>query len=294
MLDSELNGRDDRAIRGVVPPLPLAHGELSERDAAELRALKLLVQRRLGFNCDGYKEPCLRRRIGVRMRARGMHRYADYAALLERDRDEYHRLLDAVTINVSKFFRNNDVWDAVRSQVLPALFELNTPKVRIWSAGCAGGEEPYTLAMLLLEYAEAHGRSADLARFEILGTDIDPRILAAAARGEYAEFSFSETPAYARDRFFVGNRVRDEVRRLVRFQQMDLLKAEYPKHRHLVVCRNVIIYFARSVQEQLFGRLHAALSPGGFLVLGKVETLFGTGAPLFRSMASRERIFVRP
>jgi len=294
MHDNQLNGRVDGAQRGVVPPLPLAQGELSERDAAELRALKQLVQQRLGFNCDGYKEPCLRRRIAVRMRARGLHSYAAYADLLERDPDEYHRLLDAVTINVSKFYRNNDVWDAIRAQVLPQLFALNVPKIHMWSAGCAGGEEPYTLAMLLIEYAEANGLSGELGRFEILGTDIDSRSLATATRGEYTDFAFTETPAYARERFFTGNRVRDDVRRLVRFERLDLLNDTYPKHRHLVLCRNVIIYFARSIQVQLFGRFHEALSPGGFLVLGKVETLFGTGLPLFRSIASRERIFVRP
>jgi len=292
MPDQPQGERADRGP-GAVPPLPLAQGELSERDAAELRALKRLVRLRLGFNCDGYKEPCLRRRIAVRMRARGLHSYADYATLLERDPDEYQRLLDAVTINVSKFFRNNEVWDSVRSLVLPLLFELDEP-VRIWSAGCAGGEEPYTVSMLLIEYAEANGLTGELGRFEVLGTDIDPRSLATAARGEYTDFAFTETPPAERERFFTGGRVRDEVRRLVRFETLDLLKDEYPKERHVVLCRNVIIYFARSIQEQLFQRFHGAISPGGFLVLGKVETLFGSGVPLFRSIASRERVFVRP
>lgn len=293
MLDSESVERDDRARRPV-PSLPLAYGELSAEDAAELQQLKRLVQHRLGLYCEGYKEPCLRRRIAVRMRARGLHRYSDYAALLERDHDEYHRLLDAVTINVSKFFRNNEVWHTIRTRVLPALFDLDVPQVRIWSAGCAGGEEPYTLAMLLVEHAEAHGRTSDLERFDILGTDIDPRVLGTAVRGEYSDFSFSEIPAYARERYFDENRVRDEIRSMVRFERLDLLKPEYPRDLHLIVCRNVIIYFARAVQHQLFGWFHEALVPGGFLVMGKVETLFGAAAPLFRPIASRERIFVRP
>lgn len=279
--------------RGIVPPLPLARGDLSEQDAAELRALKQLVHRRIGLDFDGYKEPCLRRRIAVRMRARSLHSYAAYADLLERDPDECQRLLDAVTINVSKFFRNNEVWDAIREHVLPSLFALDVPRVRLWSAGCAGGEEAYTAAMLLIEYARANGLTGELKRFEILGTDLDRDSLATAVRGEYTEFAFTEIPAWARERFFVGNRVRDEVRELVRFDRLNLLDDPYPKHRHLILCRNVIIYFARAVQVQLFERFHEALSPGGFLVLGKVETLFGAGLPLFHSVASRERIFVR-
>jgi len=292
-MQDNLDGHVDGALRGVVPPLPLARGELSDRDAAELHALKQLVRLRIGLDFEGYKEPCLRRRIAVRMRARGLHSYSAYADLLERDPDEYQRLLDAVTINVSKFFRNNEVWDAIRAHVLPALFALGEPVVRMWSAGCAGGEEPYTLAMQLIEYAEANGLARELPRFEILGTDLDARSLLTAQRGEYTDFAFTETPAWARERFFTGNRVRDEVRRLVKFERMDLLNDPYPPGRHLVLCRNVIIYFARSVQVSLFERFHDALSPGGYLVLGKVETLFGTGLPLFRSVAGRERIFVR-
>ena len=98
---------------GRVYSLPLAQGELSEKDARELQDLKEQIRRDVGFYCDGYKEHCLRRRIAVRMRARGMHRYADYAALLLKDPQEYQKLRDAVTINVSKFYRNPEVWEAV-------------------------------------------------------------------------------------------------------------------------------------------------------------------------------------
>lgn len=274
--------------------LPLAYGDLHPDDASELERLKHAIEAMGGLLCRGYKERCLRRRIAVRMRARGVHRYAEYEALLRRDPTEYQRLLDTVTINVSKFYRNIEVWRALEEKVLPTLFALDDREVRIWSAGCAGGEEPYTIAMLLQEYAERKGLLPRLDRFRILATDIDRDSLASAARGEYAEFAFTEAPAAMRERWFEGaqrTQLRAEIRRRVRFEVLDLMRDRFPQAQHLILCRNVIIYFERDVQEQLFVRFNEALAPGGFLMLGKVETLFGSAASAYRPTANRERIF---
>lgn len=281
----------------ALPALPpgLAHGELNEADARQLRDLKDQIRRRVGFHCDGYKERCLRRRIGVRMRARGVHGYADYGALLEADPTEYQRLLDAVTINVSKFFRNADVWEIVRQRVIPALFALDVPFVNIWSAGSAAGEEAYTVAIMLLEYAQEHGH--DLSRFRIVGTDIDTETLAAARRAEYTAFAFSEIDDATRARWFEGDsltRLRPEVRRLVRFAELDLMSGSMPTKQHLILCRNVVIYFERPIQDDIFRRFHGSLARGGFLVLGKVEALFGGTSALFDVISTRHRIFTRP
>lgn len=275
----------------------LARGELSETDARELKALKALIQERSGFFCDGYKEKCLRRRLAVRMRALSLHRYADYAALLERDPAEYERFLSVVTINVSKFFRNYEVWERLRAEIVPELFALDAPEIRIWSAGCASGEEPYSVAMLLLEHARAHHLEDRLRRMRILATDIDRGILESARRAEYPQMALDETPATVRARWFrpVGSRYRlaEEVKRMVEFRPLDLLTEELPHGLHMALCRNVTIYFERDVQELLFRRLGEALEPGGILVLGKVETLFGAAARSFVPIASRERIFRR-
>lgn len=284
-----------QALPAVQSSLPLASGELSAEDAAELSALKRLIAERVGLDCAGYKERCLRRRIAVRMRARGLHRYREYARLLEHDAAEAERLLDAVMINVSKFFRNTEVWDAIRTHVVPWLFEADAPVVRLWSAGCAAGEEPYSLAILLHEYAAQHDLPLD--RFEILGTDVDQGALATARRGEYGTYALTETGDDVRDRWFEQEggtfRVRPEVRALVRFEPLDLLQDPFPAGLHLVICRNVIIYFERDVQDRLFQRFADALVPSGFLVLGKVETLFGANAAGFSVTANRERIFRR-
>jgi chemotaxis methyl-accepting protein methylase len=282
-----------------VPPSELLHalayGQLTERDREELAALKRVLEERLGFVGTGYKEKCLRRRIAVRMRARAVHRYADYAALLERDDAERRRLLDTLTINVSKFFRNAEVWELLRTRVLPDLARVPGREIRIWSAGSAAGEETYSLAILLLEMARE--RTLDLGRFHIVGTDIDGTVLAQAARGEYGPFAFGEIDPQLRERWFEGarlERVKPEVRRLATFEQLDLIRQPFPANQHLILCRNVIIYFERAVQEMLFRRFHESLAPGGYLVLGKVETLYGEMSKQFRALSSRERVFQKP
>jgi chemotaxis protein methyltransferase CheR len=283
-----------RATLPELPGLPLAYGDLPESDARELAALKSYVEAVGGLRCTGYKERCLRRRIAVRMRARGTHRYGDYEALLRDDPAEYQRLVDTVTINVSKFFRNPEVWTALETLVVPRLFALEVDEVRIWSAGCAGGEEPYTVAILLEEYARRHGRAGELGRFRILATDIDRESLAGAARGEFTDFAFTEAPPGLREQWFEpGRRARllPGIRERVEFRVIDLMRDPFPTGQHLVLCRNVIIYFERDVQERLFSRFREALAPDGFLVLGKVETLFGPATKLFRPVANRERIF---
>ena len=282
----------DPAPASAATPLPLAHGELDAGSAAELRELKEQILHVAGFQCESYKEKCLRRRIAVRMRARGVHTYADYGRLLAEDEEEYQRLLDTLTINVSKFYRNPEVWQVVQEQVLPELYALETARLRFWSAGCAGGEEPYSIAMLCHEYAEAHGHNRD--RHRILATDVDARILEFARRGEYASFAMTDIPERVRHRWFEPDttwRLRPEPKRHVRFERLDLLADPFPGRQHVIFCRNVIIYFERTLQEQLFHRFHEALLPGGFLVLGKVEALLGGSAGLFRPVANRQRVF---
>lgn len=274
--------------------LNLALGELSAADERELQALKAQIHADAGFFCWGYKERCLRRRIAIRMRARGIHRYGEYGALLRSDPQEYERLLAVLTVNVSKFFRNYEVWQIVAERVVPALFELDVPRVRIWSAGSAGGEEAYTIAILLREHAEQHQLMRRLSRFEIVGSDIDREILERARRAEYTELAFGEIPSELRERWFTGaskNKLRDEIRRMVEFGALDLLKDPLPGGQHLVFCRNVTIYFEREAQEEFMTRLRGTLAAGGYMVLGKVETLLGPLAREFRAISQRERIY---
>jgi chemotaxis protein methyltransferase CheR len=256
------------------------------------------ISRERGFGCASYKEKCLRRRIAVRMRARGVHTYGDYARLLDVDGGEYERLLDALTINVTKLFRNWEAYASIAENVVPALWHAETPRIRVWSAGCSSGDEPYSIAILFHRYAAVNGMLSQLQRLDILGTDIDKVSLEAATRGQFEEADFADTPAELRSRYFTADAphvVSQAIRQLVRFERRDLLGDPAPPgHHDLIICRNVLIYFDRETQERLFESFYRSLAPGGFLVLGKVETLLGPVRQRFAPVDARERIFRRP
>jgi chemotaxis protein methyltransferase CheR len=275
----------------------------SDADESGFRALLEQVARARGFSCANYKDGCLRRRIAVRMRACGVTSYVDYATLLTRDAAEYDRLIEVLTINVTRLYRDAEVWDAFADRVLPALWELGGPRFVAWSAACSSGEELYTLAALLHRHAERTGSVRRLAQTEVIGTDIDEPSLKKAARGAYDEPDFVEVPVALRDRYF-RPRIEDgatlhaavpELRAMVRTQRRDLLSESAPATGlQLITCRNVLIYFDRKSQEPLLQRFHDALLPGGVLVLGKVETLIGPSRALFEVVDQRQRIFRRP
>ena len=265
--------------------------------AGDFLALTQKISVDRGFRCASYKDKCLRRRIAVRMRANGVHTYDAYARVLDSDASEYDRLLDALTINVTKLFRNWDVYASMAANVVPALFHREVPAIRVWSAGCSTGDEPYSLAILFHRYAATSGMLAQIGRVRVLGSDIDRRCLDAAERGQFQDGDFADTPDELRRRYFSASApytVSQTIREMVRFERRDLL-SDPPPHgpHHLIVCRNVLIYFDRDTQERLFEMFHAALAPDGFLVLGKVETLLGRSRSRFASVDARERIFRR-
>jgi chemotaxis methyl-accepting protein methylase len=255
---------------------------------AALAALLAKIERR-GLLVTCYKQPCLRRRIAVRMRARGVHTYDAYALVLEAQPEEYDLLVDALTINVTKFFRNPETYALLRDRVVPDIVAGGRP-IAVWSAGCATGEEAYSLAILF--------REAGAARARIDATDLDPTALAFLERAEYPPAALEEVPTDARRRWFSDGppfRVAPEITRMVRSVRHDLTRDAAPRPPYqLVVCRNVVIYFDRPLQERLFQTFHDALEPGGWLLLGKVEALFGPARSLLRTEDARERLFRRP
>jgi chemotaxis protein methyltransferase CheR len=279
----------------VARPAPPPSATQLDREFEELTRK---ISRDRGFACASYKEKCLRRRIAVRMRARSVHTYADYARVLDSDGAEYDRLLDALTINVTKLFRNWSMYEVLAGVVVPTLWKVDTGSLHVWSAGCSSGEEPYSLAVLFHRYAATHNHLAHTSRLDVLGTDIDRASLASAERGAFGDGAFEETPPELRERYFTPAppfTIVPDIRRLVRFERRDLLE-EFPKVPggfQLISCRNVLIYFDRETQERLLMRFHEALAPGGYLVLGKVETLLGPVRSRFASIDARERIFRR-
>ena len=269
-------------------------GEMEDRD---LLAFLEKVRRERGLDCHQYKLNFLKRRLAVRLRARGVESYREYMRLL--DDEEYEKLFEALTINLSYFFRDDTTFEALRDKVLRPLLqekaEQGSRLVRVWSAGCAGGEEPYSVAIL---FHELLGGELQNWRIRILATDLDAGALERAKRGVYGEFSFRGVdPAYIA-RYFTRLSQREyaikpEIAAMVKFERRDLIADPPPRRLDLILCRNVLIYFSREQQRRLLRAFHSALNDGGYLVIGKTEVLMGTAARLFKPLDLKERIYIK-
>lgn len=271
---------------------PFVGSEFPEAEFLEVR--RLLLEKR-GFDLAMYKDRCIKRRIAARVRARGFNEAGSYLELLKRDEAEADALLAALTIHVTQFFRNPSTFALLKQQVLPALVRRVQAEggsvLKMWSVGCASGEEPYSLALLMQDM-----RPPGI-KIDILGTDISATILESARRGLYEEQRLAEVPAAVRKEYFIQEgreyRLTEPIRRMVRFEQHNILTApEYPRG-NLIICRNVLIYFSRAEQENILERFAAALPVGGVLVLGKAEMLLGPSRQLFCAEWADERIYRR-
>jgi chemotaxis protein methyltransferase CheR len=266
-------------------------------DDAAFAALTRKISREAGLSLDAYKDKCLRRRIAVRMRACGALTFLDYQAVLDRSPAEYERLKDAITINVTRFYRNADTWNLLRGGLLQEVCERDG-EIRAWSAGCSSGEEPYTLAVLMADHFDRQGRPERLDRVTVDATDIDRQCLERAQTGCYRREALVEVPADLAQKYFEDagdeRRVIERVRRRVVVHPLDL-SSEPPLRRNyqLILCRNVVIYFERATQKRVFLAFADALAPGGILVLGKVESLFGLARERLTLLDPRERVYRR-
>ncbi len=272
---------------------------MSAVDEAAFAELARKISEGSGFVLEAYKDKCIRRRIAVRMRACGVHTYADYQALLDASPVEYERLRDALTINVTRFYRNAETWNRIRNDLLPGLCGRPNGELRAWSAGCSSGEEPYTLAALIADRLERDGRPDQLQRVAIDATDVDRVSLERARAARYRAEGVVEMPAELVRAYLEPDgleyRVTERVRRRVFVRRLDLSREPPPRTDYdLILCRNVVIYFDRPMQERLFQTFVNALVPGGFLVLGKVETLFGPARDRLTLVDPRERVYRRP
>lgn len=265
-------------------------------DAAGFAALTRKISREAGLTLDAYKDKCLRRRIAVRMRACGVHTFSDYQTLLDRSPAEYERLKDAITINVTRFYRNAETWNRLRAGPLDEVCAGDQGEVRAWSAGCSSGEEPYTLAMLMADQLDRQGKPDRFTRVTVDATDIDRQCLERARLGRYRREALADLPAELATRYFEDDgdavRVVERLRRQVLVRALDLNSEPPPRRNYqLILCRNVVIYFERPTQERVFTAFADALAPGGILVLGKVEALFGPARERLTLLDPRERIY---
>lgn len=256
------------------------------------RRLLDYVEDSLSFATSSYNDAYLDRRISARMRRRGIDGYDAYQSLLTEDTEEQRALLNSLSVNVTSFFRNPEVWDALR-EVLAELAENG--RVRVWSAACSDGREAYSLAML------AHDDDRiDPSTVSILGTDIKPEILRAARAGEYHASETNDVaeqlaPLSGNDQYVERDgdvyRVSEDVKSLVSFRRHDLVQERPPDTFDLVVCRNLFIYINSEAKQAIFHTLGSALSPNGYLTIGMTETVPPSCRDWFEPVEKRLRIY---
>lgn len=219
-----------------------------------------------------YKRTQMERRIRSLMRSQGLTDYREYLLIIKKDAGSLNRFLEHLTINVSEFFRNPPQWEILKETILPEILKRDNPP-KIWSAGCAAGEEPYSLAMLMRRLAPEINKPL------ILATDIDEHILIKAGSGVYKERSVANVPSNLIKKYFVQKgdsyHIKEEIKKMVIFKEHDLLKDPFHRNFDLILCRNVLIYFTRETRKELYKRFHDALRPqGGILFTGSTEQIF--------------------
>jgi two-component system CheB/CheR fusion protein len=276
-------------------PRERERGDTQEPAATDFVKLLDYLKSTRGFDFSGYKLSSLIRRVRKRMQQIGIDSYMDYIDFLEVHADEFDPLFNTVLINVTAFFRDPQAWQALSDQILPRILESKgaDQPARFWSAGCASGEEAYTLAMLV---AEAVGDQEFRHRVKIYATDADDEALAQARQGSYTAAQVEALPEGLLAKYFepVGERFvfRPDLRRSLIFGRHDLVQDAAISRLDLLVCRNTLMYFNSEMQAKILARFHFALRPSGYLLLGKAETLLSHNTS-FRPEDLKNRIFQR-
>jgi two-component system CheB/CheR fusion protein len=265
----------------------------AKRADTTLDALLELVKETRGFDFTGYKRSTLERRVAKRMAAVGTERYDDYVDFIELNGEEFAELFTTLLINTTGFFRDPQTWEYVAAEIAPQLLDARAPDspIRVWCAGCASGEEPYTVAMVL---ARVMGDPGFRERVKIYATDIDDEALGQARHGTYLPRQIEDVPPDALERFFERTDqryvFRKDLRRCVIFGRNDLVQDAPISRIDLLVCRNTLMYFTAETQAQILRRFHFGLDDDGYLLLGKSEMLI-THTDLFTPLELKRRVF---
>ncbi|MEX2471168.1 MAG: chemotaxis protein CheB, partial [Gemmatimonadota bacterium] len=282
-------------LKGAHPKLPRTASEPEEAEAAEPLAMILRqVAKRTGRDFSGYKRSTLLRRIARRMAFRQVDTLPGYARLLEKDSSEADRLFQDLLISVSSFFRDPEAFDVLEREVIPTIFDGKgtNDHVRVWVAGCATGEEAYSIGMLLQEYAETLPASPEI---QIFATDLDEEACGRARGGLYPGTIAADVSEERLEHFFEpeagGYRVKHVLREMVLFAPHDVLHDPPFSKLDLVSCRNLLIYLGPEAQERVLLTFHYGLRRGGYLFLGTAE--FAGDSGLFETVDAKHRIYSR-
>jgi len=221
------------------------------------------------IDLNSYRPKQMERRINSLMERVGAQGYREYHSLLAKRQEHYQQFLNHITINVSEFFRNPERFKELEIGILPELIQ-ESPRLKIWSAACSYGAEPYTIAMILEKIAPNKGH-------KILATDLDKQMLEKAASGKYSANDIKNVEKILLDKYFVQEGINyflsEQIKKKVEFKYHDLLKDSYEKGFDLIVCRNVVIYFTDDAKEKLYRLFYQSLKRGGYLFVGGTERI---------------------
>ena len=227
------------------------------------------VHRELGINLSAYKPEQLNRRITSLMGRVGVSSLDEYTKIIKTNDMQRQKFLDFITINVTEFFRNPELFEEIEKILKSEVLSKNK-SIRIWSAACSIGCEPYSLAIIL--------KRMNSVRNDILATDIDNTILERAKKGEYTESEIKNVSKSDLDRYFKtkDNKfyINNEIKSMVKFKKHDLIIDKYEKDFDLIVCRNVVIYFNQDVKNEIYKKFSESLKKGGLLFVGATESIY--------------------
>lgn len=231
------------------------------------------VKKKTGIDLSLYKEVQMKRRLTSLYEKKGFNSFSDYFKAVDRDNSTLNELLDRITINVSEFYRNGSRWEVLEKKIIPNLLKTNK-NIKVWSAACSTGEEPYTIAMVLSKFIP-------LSQVSVFATDIDENVIARAKLGIYPERSLAEVPEDMKKKFFTQDgtsyKISDEIKKNVSFKKHNLLSEPFGQNYDLIVCRNVLIYFTEEAKNTLYMKFSSALRPGGIFFVGSTEQIFTPG-----------------
>ncbi|XEC92747.1 protein-glutamate O-methyltransferase CheR [Paenibacillus tarimensis] len=243
---------------------------MEDRDFASFAAK---IREKTAIDLSQYKEAQMKRRLTTLRMKHGYSTFQDYLNALQSNEKLMNEFLDRMTINVSEFWRNPNRWRTLEGRFFPEMVKEN-PRLKIWSAACSTGEEPYTLAMIL-------DRLGVLDKSSILATDLDVNVIEKALVGDYHERSVRDVPPEYLKEYFIKNgdaySLNERLKKAIRFKQHNLLYDRFEGPFDLIVCRNVMIYFTENAKQTLYHNFSKALRPGGLLFVGSTEQIFSPG-----------------
>lgn len=249
-----------------------------------------------GLDFTKYRPACFKRRVDSRLIRTGVQSYKDYLKIINSDPEEINKLCDAATINLTEFYRDSLLWDELRKKYFPELIQRKTKRAShffsFWSAGSSGGEEAYTISILLNDLLKEEFRNKHI---RIFGTDIDDRSLQRASYGEYRAISLKNLPKIYLKKYFQKLNENfllcDSVRLPVSFKKQNMIQESPSDSMDFIFCRNVMIYFSKEIQLKVIQNFHKSLNTDGYLILGLSETLLGVIEPYFELVDQKRRIY---